>query len=284
MIRVAVIGCGAMGQRHAHMLASKRGVELAGVLDCDRGRAHDTAQRVGAPVLQTVSSRIDAAVIATPTVTHAEVALPLLKRGLWCLVEKPLAHDAATAKQLLHPRCVVGHCERYNPAVRAARGWRPNQLRVRRTAPPTSRCSDVDVVLDLMIHDLDLLLHWSRQGSRIRRVRARTRRRNDAVRARIETTCGMRADLFASRVAVRPQRRVHLTAAGRRLVLDLLTGRARRSGVSLTLPDERDALTAQWDAFAAAVCGSPSDALVRAGDGIRAIELAERVREVTAQA
>jgi predicted dehydrogenase len=282
-IRVALVGCGAMGARHARVISADPGAELAAVVDIVPERAARIAQAYGTRPASSVPREIDAVVVATPTTTHVHVAGDLLARGLWCLVEKPLAEGSSAAKSLGSARCAVGHVERFNPAVRAAGAVRPQVVEARRISPPTGRGEDVDVVVDLMIHDLDLVLGWARPGAEVAWVDAagvRSPRTGalDVASVRLRTTCGMTATLLASRVAERRQRMLCCYEPGRSTVLDLLAGRARRNGADLEPPDSRDGLTAQWQGFTAAVRGGAPPPGI--GAGIRALEVAERVKDV----
>jgi len=286
-IRVAIVGCGAMGARHARVVSSDPGAELAAVVDIVPERADRLATAHGTRRESSVPREVDVVVVATPTTTHVAVAAPLLDRGLWCLVEKPLAEASAAALALRFPRCAVGHVERFNPAIRAAGAVRPQVVEARRISPPTGRGEDVDVVVDLMIHDLDLVLGWARPGAEVAwvdaaGVRATTNGALDVASVRLRTTCGMTATLLASRVAERRQRVMCCYEPGRATVLDLLAGRARRNGADLDPPDERDGLTAQWQSFTASVRGTTPPPGI--GAGIRALEVAERVAAVVRSA
>jgi len=277
VIDVAVVGCGHMGARHAAVLSRDSRCRLVCSVDIVRERALDMVARFGGEALEGVPEGVDAVVVATPTSTHEEVAAPLLARGLWCLVEKPLVPTVQAAERLSSPRLVVGHIERFNPAVRAAGPMRPRYLEARREAPPTGRSADIDVVLDLMIHDLDLILHWSEPGATIEVVDAvGVGDPVDTASVRLRTSDGLTATLVASRVAVKRARWIHVFEVGRYTTLDLLMGRAHRLGRQLTLEDGRDALTAQWDAFRDAVIGN-APAKVTSAAGGRAVKLADQI-------
>jgi predicted dehydrogenase len=169
MVRVGVIGVGHLGQHHARLLASMPGVSLAGVVDTKPGRAAEIAAKYGAPAATDVTQlfgQVDAVSIAVPTVSHIEVALPFIERGVAVLVEKPLAASVADADRLLSAAArhgvtvAAGHTERFNPAVVAALPLvdRPRFVEVHRLGTFPERSLDIDVIFDLMIHDLDLLL------------------------------------------------------------------------------------------------------------------------------
>jgi UDP-N-acetylglucosamine 3-dehydrogenase len=277
-LRVVLVGCGVMGARHARVISEDPGCELLTV-DLLPERAEALAARYGGRACPRVPAEVDAAVVATPTPSHVGVALPLLQRGLFCLVEKPLAASLEGARQLVGPRCATGHVERFNPAIRAAGPLRPQVLEGRRVAPPSGRGQD-DVILDLMIHDLDLWLQWLGPEPLWEHIEATGTVREgstESARVVLQTTSGQRATLEASRVAEQRERVLHCFEPGRHTVLDLLQGQAQRDGVLLHSPDPRDALTCQWDTFAAAARGERS--LSTVADGLRAVELAQRIRQ-----
>ena len=174
-IRCATIGVGRMGQHHARVYSELEGCKLVGVVDADEARAQEVAGRHDAKALTSVQHLIDlgvdAVTVATPTTHHRAVAEPLLEAGVACLIEKPLAEDTETARHLsqLAERTgtpmMVGHIERFNPVMRAvqaatADGFqiKPRFIEVHRVSPMTFRSVDVSVVMDMMIHDLDVVL------------------------------------------------------------------------------------------------------------------------------
>jgi predicted dehydrogenase len=168
-LRVAVVGVGHLGRHHARILGSLAGVELSGIYDLNRQRAEEIAAASETRVLTDLASlpgEVDAATIAVPTEAHVSVARPLVARGLPVLIEKPLARSVAEADELLavaRERGVlvaVGHTERFNPAVVAARPYlhAPRFIEVHRLGTFPERSLDIDVVFDLMIHDLDVVL------------------------------------------------------------------------------------------------------------------------------
>ncbi|MGH9220278.1 MAG: Gfo/Idh/MocA family oxidoreductase, partial [Vicinamibacterales bacterium] len=167
-MKAAVIGVGHLGKHHARILASMPGVSLAGVVDINRERAAQIATQYNTRVFGTVDEigQLDLAVIAVPTKSHAAIALPLIESGVHTLVEKPVAQTVVEADSLIAAArrrgvvLAVGHSERFNPAVAAARPHikDPRFIEVHRLGTSPERSLDIDVVLDLMIHDLDLIL------------------------------------------------------------------------------------------------------------------------------
>jgi predicted dehydrogenase len=168
-IRVAVIGAGVFGRHHLRILSQSPSGDLVGVVDIAPERAAAAAAEYGCAVFGSpgeLAGKIDAAVVAVPTSSHSEVGCALLEAGIDVLVEKPIAADLAAARRLVdaatrNQRILqVGHLERYNPAVTALKRIvrLPLFFEIHRLSLPGPRSLDVDVVLDLMIHDLDIVL------------------------------------------------------------------------------------------------------------------------------
>jgi predicted dehydrogenase len=171
-MKVAVIGVGHLGRHHARILSSLPGVELAAVVDINRDRAEEVSARHAARALsdwRQLDGLVDAVTVATPTETHLEIAEPLLAAGVHVLVEKPMTRTTVEADRLLAAAeksgatFGVGHTERFNPAVAAARAVvrEPRFIEVHRLGTFPDRSLDIDVVFDLMIHDLDLVLQFA---------------------------------------------------------------------------------------------------------------------------
>jgi predicted dehydrogenase len=168
-LRVAVVGVGHLGRHHARLLAAMPNVELVAVADTDPARAAEIAAAHHTTAVhdwQSLPAGLDAVTVAVPTEAHVSVALGLIERGAHVLVEKPLARSVAEADTLIaaaaarHVHLAVGHTERFNPAVTAARAHltQPRFIEAHRLGTFPERSLDIDVVFDLMIHDLDLLL------------------------------------------------------------------------------------------------------------------------------
>lgn len=226
-LRVAVVGCGAFGKNHARVYRELQEsgalLELAGVVDTNFARAETVAAQNKTrayPDIRSLleSEQVHAASVAVPTVHHAAVARELLTRGLDVLIEKPVTATLAEADQLIglaqQDRRVaqVGHVERFNPGVRAAAQLvtRPMFFEVHRLSMFSPRALDVDVVLDLMIHDLDIVLSFVH--SPVREVRAVgipvLSDKVDIASVRLEFESGCVANLTASRVSTEPVRKV----------------------------------------------------------------------------
>jgi predicted dehydrogenase len=172
-LRVAVIGVGHLGRHHARILSGLPGVRLAGVVDLNEERAREIAAMYGTEVVADVArlpGAVDAVTIAVPTESHLRVALPLVTARIPVLIEKPLARSVADADVLLAAArdrgvtVAVGHTERFNPAVAAAREHlgAPRFIEVHRLGTFPDRSLDIDVVFDLMIHDLDVIFSMVR--------------------------------------------------------------------------------------------------------------------------
>ncbi|MEO8504306.1 MAG: Gfo/Idh/MocA family oxidoreductase [Acidobacteriota bacterium] len=210
-LRVGVIGTGALGRHHARILSQMPGADMVGIHDRNVATADAIAREHGVrswPTLEALAENVDAAVVAVPTVAHAEIGCWLLERGIHVLVEKPIASSLAEADRLLAAArdrvLAVGHVEFFNPAVQALRSvGAPRFLEVQRLAVFTPRSLDVDVVLDLMIHDIQIL--HALDPSPLREVRATgiavLSERVDIANARLALESGCVANLTASRVS-----------------------------------------------------------------------------------
>lgn len=223
---VAVVGVGHLGKEHARILAALPEAELVGVADPNAAQAQAVAQRCGTaayPDHRELLGRARAAVIAAPTAFHHRVALDFLSAGIPVLIEKPIASDLAQADELVRlgqetgALIQVGHIERFNPAFEElhARPLRPRYLSSERCGPFSGRSTDVGVVLDLMIHDIDLVLALAR--SPVARVEAMgvsvLGGHEDVAQARVTFADGCVADLAASRVHPEPVRRMRAWGA-----------------------------------------------------------------------
>ncbi|NLT65241.1 MAG: Gfo/Idh/MocA family oxidoreductase [Acidobacteria bacterium] len=222
-IRVGVVGVGALGRHHARVYASLPGATLTGVVDTLPGRAEEIAKPLGAKAFLNhtdLLGRVDAVSIATPTTLHAEIGEQFLNEGVHVLVEKPLSHTLEDADRLIgaarrNGRVLqVGHLERFNPAVRALREivGRPRFFEAHRMGLFSPRSLDIDVVLDLMIHDLDIICLLV--PSRIASVTAVgipiLTGRIDIANTRIEFEDGCVANVTASRVSMEKIRKLRL--------------------------------------------------------------------------
>jgi predicted dehydrogenase len=222
-LRVVVIGVGSLGRHHARILSQLADVELVGVVDLNRQRAEEIAAGVGTRAFADIAEvldGIDAASIVVPTEVHGAVAIPLLERGIPVLIEKPLARTTAEVDDVLAAasrfgvQVAVGHTERYNPAVSAARPLitHPRFIEVHRLGAFPERSLDIDVVFDLMIHDLDIVL--SLVGSDVMAIDAVgipvLTNSIDIANVRLRFASGCVANLTASRISRDRVRKIRL--------------------------------------------------------------------------
>ncbi len=306
--RIAVVGVGYMGRLHAEKLASlaSEGVlDFAGVADVDLARAGEIAGKHGVPVLESlerVAAAADAACVAVPTVEHARVAGLLLDAGLDVLVEKPIATTRSDARSLVERAKAggrilqVGHIERFSRAFRAVRPalTRPRFIEAHRIGPYPARATDVSVVLDLMIHDLDIVAELA--GHEVERVEAVgvsvLSQTEDIANARLRLANGCVVNLTASRVSLERLRKVRLFQSDAYVSIDLGENKitiVRRQGLPggaepprITAEkielDAADALLAQDRAFAESV-RTRAEPEVSGEHGYRALDLALRIQE-----
>lgn len=299
-IRVAVVGAGEFGRNHARVYRELEGAELAGIFDIDESRAKAVAAEFQTQVLdglQELQGRADAASVAVPTVDHAAVGCQLMQMGLDVLVEKPMAVNLTEADALLetakrHQRILqVGHVERFNPAVLAVEPIlnRPLFFEVHRLGVFTPRSLDVDVVYDLMIHDLDILLALVKEP--VDEVKAVgipvLTDKVDIAHARLEFPGGAVANITASRVSTERVRKMRFFQQHEYISLDYARRDALRIGVKKPGPQPEfgfeklpapnvEPLHAELEAFVDAVRTRRAPRTSGAA-GRAALELAERV-------
>jgi predicted dehydrogenase len=299
-IRVAVAGCGEFGRNHARVYREIESAELVGVFDTDATRAAAFAQEFNTRAffsLEQMQGQIDAATVSVPTVAHAAVGCALMQLGIDVLVEKPMAKDLADADALLaaakrHARILqVGHVERFNPAVLAVEPIinRPLFFEVHRLGVFTPRSLDVDVIYDLMIHDLDILL--ALVGEEVIEVKAVgipvLSDKVDIAHARLEFAGGAVANVTASRVSTERVRKVRFFQLHEYISLDYARRDALRVGVKRPGPQPEFAfeklpsagiepLRAELEAFLQAV-HTRKEPKTNGAAGRAALELATRV-------
>ena len=243
-IRVAVVGTGEFGRNHARVYREIEAAELVGVYDQNPERAAKAGAEFQAPVFESIEDlhgRADAVSVAVPTVAHSEVGCRLLQMGLDVLVEKPMASNLAEANALLEAArqngriLQVGHVERFNPAVIAVEPIlnRPLFFEVHRLGVFTPRSLDVDVIYDLMIHDLDILL--ALVGEPVTEVKAVgipvLTDKVDIAHARLEFAGGAVANVTASRVSTERVRKMRFFQQHEYISMDYARRDALRIGV-----------------------------------------------------
>ncbi len=250
-LRVAVVGVGDFGRNHARVFAGLEEAELTGVFDASRERAEAVAREFGTVALgslEEVARRAQAASVAVPTVEHARVGIWLLERGLDVLVEKPMAKTQAEAGQLIEAAgrggriLQIGHVERFNPAVLAARGMveRPLFFEVHRLGVFTPRSLDVDVVYDLMIHDLDILLALAGPVRDVKAVGIPVvTEKVDIAHARLEFESGAVANVTASRISTERVRKLRFFQRQEYVSVDYARRDALRIRVGQPGPEPR---------------------------------------------
>jgi predicted dehydrogenase len=234
-IRVGVAGVGHMGKEHARIYAELSEAELVGVHDSDP----ETARKIAAKCktrafasLDEMVEAVEAASIVTPTTTHLAIAEPFLKKGKHVLVEKPIAMDTAEARKLVEladqhgAKLAVGHVERFNPVLAALeeRLGRPRFIEAHRLSPYPGRSTDIGVVMDLMIHDLEIILHLVR--SPVTSVDAVgvpvLSKGEDIANARIRFANGCVANLTTSRISPEKLRKIRVFQDDAYLSLDYM--------------------------------------------------------------
>ncbi|MBI4615167.1 MAG: Gfo/Idh/MocA family oxidoreductase [Planctomycetes bacterium] len=249
-LRVAVVGVGHLGKEHARVYRDIEGVELVAVADIDADTARQVAKKNRTEAVfdyRSLVGRMDAVSVAVPTTAHHEVAGFFLDRGVHVLVEKPMTRTAAEAADLVaraarsRRKLAVGHIERFNPAVQAVQrmGIEPKYIESHRISPFPSRSADVGVVLDVLIHDLDIILSFVRAP--IERIDALgigvLGELEDIANARITFADGCVANATASRVSLKRERKIRIFAENVYISLDYEARRAKlyRKSPELTL-------------------------------------------------
>jgi predicted dehydrogenase len=311
MIRVAVIGAGTFGREHARVYSEVAGAHLVAVCDIDQSRGRSAAERYGATFItdyHELIGNIDAVSLAVPTGSHSSIACELLESGIAVLVEKPIARTIEEADRIIESakrsRAVlqVGHLERFNPAVISAARIlaEPRFFEAHRLSVFTPRSLDIDVVMDLMIHDIDVVLSFV--NSEVSEVRAAgvpiLTPRIDIANARIEFANGCVTNLTASRVSAERVRKLRFFQPGEYVSIDyavqeaaIVSVRPRPGGrpefESRLLEVERaEPLRLEIESFLAAVGGAAVK--VTGEEGRRAlalaVEITERIREHAARA
>jgi predicted dehydrogenase len=321
-LRTAVIGAGKMGRLHSRIYSQMKQVDLVAVVDADLPKAQELVTEYGGKAYSDageILDQVDAVTISVPTESHAAIAEAFLERSIPVLVEKPLAMSLAEANQMLQlarqHNCPlqVGYSERFNPVVQAMNRLHiePKFMEAQRISPYTFRSTDVGVVLDLMIHDIDIML--SLAHSPVKDVRAVgvniLGAQEDIANVRLEFENGCVANLTASRLALKTERRVRIFSDQAYLSLDylkkggLMISKAanidmvqwlrqqkNESGqikledtnwqdllnVEMLDIDDREPLELEQEAFIKAI-QEGSRPQVSAEDAIAAMELAERI-------
>lgn len=289
-----MVGAGVFGRHHLRILSQSPNAQLAGVIDLDPARASSAAAEYKCPALSSLdelAGKADAAVVAVPTSAHSEVGCALLAHGLDVLVEKPIASDRAAAERLVEAAArngrvlQVGHLEHYNPAVVALKKIvsLPLFFEIHRLSLPGPRSLDVDVVLDLMIHDLDIVLDLV--GAMPEDIQAAgisvLSDKADIANVRLAFPGGCIANLTASRVSTERVRKLRLFQPHQYVSLDYQKQEAavftvseqKQIGFQLLPVTKDEPLKLELESFLEAV-RSRSRPLVSGAEGLRALDVA----------
>ena len=304
MVKTAVIGVGYLGRFHAQKYSGITDSELIGVVDVDPESAQNIADELEVPFYtdyHEVLDKADAVSIVVPTVLHYETAKAFLKNGVHVLLEKPFAANIEEAEELeqlsrdMNVRLQIGHLERFNPVFTEFQQLidQPKFIENIRIAPFPKRGTDVDVILDLMIHDIDLVMAVvgeypeSVEGTGVNIITSST----DLANARLRFPSGCIADLTASRVSDKAERKMRIFQSGLYLSLDYGTGQARKLQVDPeAVPDpdtlrpesyqleKGDALLAEIESFISVVREGKKPK-VTGQDGLNAMRVAWQIKE-----
>lgn len=293
MIKVGVIGVGALGKHHARIYSELDGVELIAVADIHSERSNQVAREHGCEALtdyRELFGKVDAVSLAAPTEEHARIGVECLDNGVDVLVEKPIASTVEDAQLLIRAAekksrlLQVGHVERFNPVVEAATrvATRPQFFEVHRLSVFSMRSLDIDVVLDLMIHDIDVIL--SLVDSDVAEIRAAgipvLSQKADIANVRIEFADGCVANMTASRVSTDKVRKLRFFQPNDYVSLDY----AEQEGYRLSLrggrivneklaPESREPLRVELESFIEAVTNRTTP-LVDGAAGLKALKVA----------
>ncbi len=310
-LRAAVIGAGRLGTLHARKYAAQEGVRVAAIVDVDRAAAVKLAAETGAVAMtdyRELAGKIDLATVAAPGSAHFEIASAMLRAGIDLLLEKPMATTLDEARELAalgaqSGRVLqIGHLERFNPAIVRLRSIvsNPRFVECHRLAPFTERGTDVDVILDLMVHDLDVILSLApSEAISVEAIGvAILTDPIDLANARIRFKSGLIANISTSRVAPKRERKIRFFQPDAYISVDY---EARRVQVYRKSPpppgakfpiisadqidlESGDPLADEVAAFVASVRTRSAPA-VTAQDGLRVMELSEWIkREMLAEA
>jgi predicted dehydrogenase len=297
-IKVGVIGVGYLGQHHARIYSEIEGAELVGVADTNRQQAETIAEKYHCEAMydyRDMLGIVDALSIVTPTTSHFPIALDCLRAGKDILIEKPITVTVAEADHLIgesaHTGCIiqVGHLERYNPAVLAAVDLiqKPVFIESERLSPFLGRGTDVDVTLDLMIHDIDIML--SLIGEPVKEIRAVGAKvlsdKLDVAKAWIEFANGCTALAAVSRLSPEKQRRLKVSQEDSYIVIDYQSLEIKRyarnekgMAVDIINPEKKEPLKEELKDFIRCV-KERKKPRVSATDGRNALKVVTEITE-----
>lgn len=302
-IKMALVGCGHMGKIHLQKLSSFDEIQIVGIVDVDTKRANDLAQPINVPAFNNYKKllgNVDGVIIATPTETHYQIAKDFLKSRTHILLEKPITSRQDQAQELINLAQTrqlilqVGFLERFNPAFSKILPIikKPLLIESRRLSEFTGRSTDIDVVLDLMIHDIDLILSIVRED--VCDIRAQgvsfITDKLDMASARIEFSNGCIADLNASRISSKKERTLTVFEGNQIFFIDLLNRRvvysAKEQNKDIDTEeytvDPIDAVKYEISLFIQSILTGTAP-IVRGEDGLRALTLADQVKQRIAE-
>lgn len=301
-LRIGVIGVGYLGQHHARIFAELEHVQLAGVSDTNTARADEIAAQYGCASFgdwEELVGQCDAVSIVTPTTTHHEIALACLKAGKDVFIEKPITENLQEARELISEADAgsrilqIGHLERYNPAVVTAAELihEPRFIEAERLSPFLGRGTDVDITLDLMIHDIDIVTGFVQ--SEVKSISATGDRvltgKIDAAKAWLEFENGCKALITASRLASEKVRRLKIHQQDTYISVDYQTQEVRKyykgaNGIAFDVirPESREPLKEELKDFVSCVLGR-SCPRVSGREATQALEIVLQINEMLKQ-
>jgi predicted dehydrogenase len=298
-LKIAVIGVGHMGRIHLQKLQAMEDVQIVGAIDIDNGLAEDIAEKYRIPFFNDYTkfiNNVDGIIIASSTETHYKIAKTFLENNTHVFIEKPITSDLNDASELVKLADIknlilqIGHLERFNPAYKKAVPFIQNPLFIKacRTSNFTGRSSNIDVVLDLMIHDIDLVLSIAK--SDVKKVRTQgisfVGDTLDMVNTTIEFVNGCIAGLFASRIAAQRERSLSVFEKDRNIYIDLLNGKSvcnikngnGRIETKEYTSENIDSVMDELLEFISSIKGEKTPS-VKGEDGLKALMLANRIKE-----
>jgi predicted dehydrogenase len=298
-LKIAMIGAGHMGKIHLQKLLAMEDVQVVAIADADETLAGNITEKYGIPFYSDYTKTLNdlnGVVIASSTETHYEIAKFFLENNTHVFMEKPITSDADDASDLVKLADIknlilqIGHLERFNPAYKKAIPFVRNPLFIeaRRTSNFTGRSSNIDVVLDLMIHDIDLVLSIAK--SDVKDVHSQgvsfVGDTLDMANTTIEFMNGCVANLFASRIAAQRERAISIFEKDRSLFIDLLNGKYvcnikdKNGNIETTehVSEKIDSVMDELLEFTSSIKGRKTPS-VTGKDGLRALILADRIKE-----
>jgi predicted dehydrogenase len=298
-LKIAIIGAGHMGKIHLQKLLTMEDIQIVGAADTDNTLAEEITKKYGVPFFPDYTNainNINGVVIASSTETHYKIAKFFLENNIHVFIEKPITSDIDEAIDLVkladtkNLTLQVGHLERFNPAYKKAVPFIQNPLFIKtcRTSNFTGRSSNIDVVLDLMIHDIDLVLSIAKND--VRNVHTQgisfVGDTLDMVNTTIEFTNGCIAGLFASRIAAQRERSLSVFEKDRNTYIDMLNGKTvcnikNGNGMIETkeyASENIDSVKDELLEFISSIKGERTPS-VRGEDGLKALMLADRIKE-----